>query len=68
MKEESVDWPVHRDTSIMSRESLTSDLTANSWGSKISGEEGEAANIRRVEGVEVVVPLGVLGGRVVSLR
>lgn len=34
----------------------------------MSGEEGDAAKIKRVEGVEVVVPLGVLGGRVVSLR
>ena len=68
MKEESVDWPVHLETSIISRASLTKDLTDCSCGRRISEDVDEEWKIKRVDGVEVVVPLGVLGGRVVRRR
>lgn len=46
-----------------------SDLTDCSWGRRISDEEEDDEwNISRVDGVEVVVPLGVLGGRVTRRR
>jgi hypothetical protein len=53
---------------MISRESLTKDFTANNCGRRISEDDGDDVKIKRVEGVEVVVPFGVFGGRVVSLR
>ncbi len=68
MKEESVDWPVHREMSMISRESLMRDFTDSSCGRMMSEVEDEAWNISRVEGVDVVVPLGVFGGSVARRR
>jgi len=41
MKDESVDWPVHLETSMISSESLMSDLTVCNWGRRISDDPDE---------------------------
>ena len=53
---------------MISNESFTNDLTARSCGRMISADEEEEWKISLVEGVDVVVPLGVLGGNVARRR
>ena len=68
MNDASVGSPVHLDTSMMSKESLMSDLTAKSWGSTRSGADGDGAKVNRVDGFELVFVRAVFGGRVTKRR
>lgn len=52
----------------MSSESFTKVLTVSNCGSTISAVEDDEWKINLVDGVEVVVPLGVFGGSVVRRR
>jgi hypothetical protein len=68
MKDASVDWPVQRLTSMISRESLMRALTETSCESLSSGLVAEGLMVMRVEGVEWVCVRGVFGGSVEKRR
>ena len=68
MKDASVDWPVQRLTSIMSRDSLMRALTETSCESVRPGLVAEVLMVILVEGVEFVWVRAVFGGSVGKRR